>query len=337
MSINIVNSFKLSPVGGWKELARATGTPPLSVSGLSDKKYYMLLASTVETGAEGTRPRWRMNDDSGLNYAQRFQADGGADLAQTNEAELNNDPASGAVNPKFEVLFISSRAASEKLLLGHSISRGITGATEAPRRKEYVGKWSNTVSAINRIDYFDLIGNSWDATSQFVVLEWDPTDIHTDNFWEELASVNADGSSINLSSGTITAKKYLWIQCYLKNTTSHVSNMTFNNDIGNNYTFRESDNGATDVLIPSAKSIEMFGATTTPIFVNMFIVNNSANEKLVIGHTVNQNTIGAASTPNRREFVAKWTNVASQITEIDLDSTVGNWDSESIIKVWGSN
>jgi hypothetical protein len=70
----------------------------------------------------------------------------------------------------------------------------------------------------------------------------------------------------------------------------------------------------------------------------MFIINNSANEKLVIGHTVDQNTAGAGTAPDRLESVAKWANTSDQITEIDVTNTSGgSFDTGSIIKVWGSD
>jgi hypothetical protein len=37
------------------------------------------------------------------------------------------------------------------------------------------------------------------------------------------------------------------------------------------------------------------------------------------------------------ENVGKWSNTSAQITEIDIDSTSGNFSSTSIIKVWGSD
>jgi hypothetical protein len=73
--------------------------------------------------------------------------------------------------------------------------------------------------------------------SEVVVLGWDPADTHTSNFWEELASVDSRWSS-KLSSGTFTAKKYLWVQCYIHRTSSverKIFDYTFNNDTGSNY------------------------------------------------------------------------------------------------------
>ena len=72
-------------------------------------------------------------------------------------------------------------------------------------------------------------------------------------------------------------------------------------------------------------------------FYNLFIVNNSANEKLIIGHSVDPTATGAGTAPDRAEHVAKWVNTSAQITDIDFDSTSGNYAAGSIIKVWGSD
>ena len=73
-------------------------------------------------------------------------------------------------------------------------------------------------------------------------------------------------------------------------------------------------------------------------FVNVFIINNSSNEKLGIAHAVNQNTAGAGNAPARQENALKWANTSSQITEIDFTNAVtGDFDSGSIVKVWGAD
>ena len=171
-----------------------------------------------------------------------------------------------------------------------------------------------------------------------VVLGWDSGDSHTDNFWEELASVELGSASSELSSGTITAKKNLWIQCWSKRTGANDMRFRFNNDSGSNYANRKSSDGGTDATITSATSnsyLTLSGAK--PSFLNMFVVNNASNEKLCIYHVVHNGTSGAGTAPNRQEWVGKWTNTSDQITEIDISPDGGNLDTGSFIKVWGSN
>jgi hypothetical protein len=82
-------------------------------------------------------------------------------------------------------------------------------------------------------------------------------------------------------------------------------------------------------------------STTEKFFMNAFIINNSANEKLGIAHINNLITAGAGTAPTRRETVGKWSNTSTQITKVGFKNraaTTGqNITAGSIIKVWGSN
>ena len=323
-------------IGGWKELGRTSlgvGDDNITVSSLANKRYLMVLQHSIQSGVIGNL--WRVNSDTGTNYAIRLSENGGADATATSAAAAGQGVTASA-NDTFATMYLSNSTPNEKLGISHFIGRNTIGATNAPAKSEGAFKWANSVDAVSAITGYNDQAGSFAAGSEVVVLGWDGADSHTTNFWEELASVNASGSSTNLSSGTITAKKYLWVQAWLKNTTSHTTALTFNNDT-TTYAYRLSDNGGADATSTSQANISVYSAVTTPIFVNMFIINVSANEKLVIGHTVSQSTAGAATITDRREFVGKWDETASQITEIDLDSSSGNWDSASIIKVWGSD
>ena len=79
-----------------------------------------------------------------------------------------------------------------------------------------MGKYTGTASAVNRFAYHNWHSGNYGTNSECVVLGWDESDTHTNNFWEELASVDLGSAGDNLSSGTITAKKYLWVQAYLE-------------------------------------------------------------------------------------------------------------------------
>jgi len=324
-------------VGGWVELDRTTlasSNGVIDVTGFPNKRYYQLLWDV--RGKNISENHGYIAGDSGgfeSNFSTRQSLNGLADTTVASTNIMLTSPAAGSL-PFFIVTYMSNLSSVEKLLMTWSIFQNTAGAANIPDRGDHISKWKNTTNSLDRIRG-DCFSATFNADTQLVVLGWDPADTHTTNFWEELASVNASGSSTNLSSGTITAKKYLWIQCYLKNTSSHTSDMIFNNDT-TSYAYRVSDDGGLDVTSASQSNIELYSATTTPVFVNMFILNNSGNEKLVIGHTVNQNTAGPSTAPKRREFAGKHDNTA-QITEIDIDSDSGNWDSKSIIKVWGSN
>ena len=326
-------------VGGWVELGRTTlgsAGDTITVSSLADKRYYMVLTDTVNSGT--VTNFYRFNNDSGSNYSQRTSSDGGADAAGTSSPQYDIGLILNTY-PEFTVQYLANLSAKEKLVLSHKVRQNTAGAATAPKRLEGVGKWANTSSAFNRIDAINNQSGDYAIGSEVVVLGWDPADTHTSNFWEELASVDlSGGTSDNLSSGTFTAKKYLWVQAFMEQDTSSITaNCNFNNDTGSNYARRRSNDGATDSTDTSASTIDVRGGETKNRFENMFIINNSANEKLVIGEHIVA-TAGVGTAPNRTEYVAKWANTSSQITEVDFHNVdPGNYGTKSIIKVWGSD
>ena len=323
-------------VGGWVELGRhviGTASSEVFVASLPDKQYYMVLYE--DKGQASAQARLlRYNSDSGSNYSNRTSSAGGTDTEQNTQPQHNGWNGNNTT-PQFNVWYIANLAGKEKLLSSQGVLQ-----SSPPYRVEYSGKWANTADAINRIGVIQNAGTHSTGTTM-TVLGWDPADTHTTNFWEELASVEYSGGTA-LTSGTITAKKYLWVQVYLKIASGTVdSNLwRFNADTGNSYDARYSRDGATDATNTGISHMNMnFGAgTRNNQLINMFIINNSANEKLVTGSGVSQGASGAGTAPNRLEFVSKWANTSSQITSIQC--TQGNslnFEAGTIMKVWGSD
>lgn len=337
----ITNPYRFAPtgVGGWVELGRTTlgsAGDTIDVTSLPDKRYYMVLHEAFSSSAINSNLRLGNSTiDTGNNYAERQSSDGSADSTVTSTSQTQQwGTLTG--NRGFGFDYIVNLSTKEKLVYGQAVKQNTAGASNAPSRWEGVAKWANTSNVIDILNRRTSV-NTYNTGSEVVVLGWDESDTHTNNFWEELASVNGTGSSTNLSSGTITAKKYLWIQCFIDSSATMYSTISLNNVTGSNYSSRKSDNGAGD-----GTGINQAGIFPTPNivnghFTNMFIINNSSNEKLCIINDIAQNTSGAGTAPQRREQVAKWVNTSSQITEIDFDSSSGNYGSNSILKVWGAN
>jgi hypothetical protein len=321
--------------GGWKELARTTlgsDGATISVTGLADKRYYMILIDSLNSGVVGHFGR--LNGDSGGNYSRRRSEDGGSEQTNVNNVAMNYFGQDVSDGHAFTVGYLANKSDKEKLSITHSVWGNTAGAGNAPHRMEDFGKWNNTTDPISSYQVVNLANsNNFASGAECVVLGYDPDDTHTTNFWEELASVSADGSSSTLSSGTITAKKYLWLQFYSDNMGS--GKIRFNSDTGSNYSRRYSANGGSDVTSTSLGYLPI-GYTTTAILHNIFIVNNSANEKLCIIHDSERNTAGAGNAPYRMEEVGKWSNTSSQITQIDLTQN-SNFASSSVLKIWGSD
>jgi hypothetical protein len=279
-----------------------------------------------------------LNNDSGSNYSARTSGNGSSDATNTSISYFNTY--TNYSNPYFQIDNIANISNKEKLNISQLVDQNSAGAGTAPQREEGANKWANTSASINRYDSVNTEGGDYNTGSEVVVLGWDPTDTHTINFWEELASVELGSASDTLDAGTISAKKYLWVQTYIKAVSGTAEpDMRFNNDSGSNYADRYSINGGSDGTGTSITSARGSGVPVSAFF-NDFIINNASNEKLVIRHVTYVSTAGAGTAPNRRETVAKWSNTSDSITSIkwvENSGGAGQFDTGSFIKVWGSD
>ena len=336
-SLQTAQAGGAASVGGWVELARTTlgsaGTT-IDVSSLPDKRYLMILEDMQKP--VNARPNGRFNSDTGSNYSGSYNINGGANTGYTSATSVYHE-ATGTSLDSFQVSYVSNLSSKEKLHFIHSVAQNTAGAGTAPDREENTAKWANTANAIDAVNIYSHDAN-FDSGSEVVVLGWDPADTHTTNFWEELASVQLGSAGDTLSSGTITAKKYLWVQYYTKNSGNVETKCRFNSDSGSNYAFRWNEDGGGDTAYTSQTECDRWIFASKPSFHNFFIVNNTSNEKLITGHVMSPNTAGAGTAPARAEFTSKWANTSSQITDITVNNTgSGDMDTGSIIKVWGSD
>jgi hypothetical protein len=332
----ITNPYRFggSAVGGWKELARHTleSIGQLDISSIPDKRYYMVL---FHKPSGNSSYGLRFNNDSGTNYAGRRRQNGVEYTRLSRTAMPQTDFYVTTNGNSFGVNYIANLAGKEKLVIGHVVDT-TAGAGTAPDRDITMGKWANTSSVINRIAHN---GTAHASDSEMVVLGWDPVDDNTGGFWEELASVELESPTDIIDSGTFTAKKYLWFQVYTKPSGNQQITLRLNSDSGSNYARRQATNGGgenTPVNLTQVKAGA--GSVTTSQFGNFFMINNSAHEKLGIGHTMVRETAGAGTTPTRAKIVFKWANTSTQVTSIQVDNDQsGNYDTGSILKVWGSD
>ena len=343
MSNTVINpyNFVVGNVGAWKELGRTTlgaEADLISVTGLPNKRYYMLQYVLLKVSAANTR--WTFNATTGSEYSSRITTNGSADSTNVSGVNFHTHNRTNGFN--YGVSYISNLSANEKLCM-FSETGELGGAGSPPDTSETVAKWANTSNSISSIELKNTDTGGFSSGSELVVLGFDPTDTHTeaDNFWQELASVELGSAGDTIDSGTITAKKYLWIQGYCSNTGGDIRpTFQFNSDTGSNYANRGSSNGASDTTNTSVDRMYLSDSANqgVPIFFNIFVVNNSANEKLCIAHIIDQGTAGAGNSPNRYESVGKWDNTSSQITSIQVQNDrAGDFNTGSILKVWGSD
>ena len=328
-------------VGGWVEVGRTTlgsANADILVSSLPDKRYYMILYADKGQASNGADVNIRLNGDTGSNYSYRRCGNGGTDATDVSTSTSYGIWAGSAVQtPIFGVFYLANKSDKEKLWQGNAVTQHTAGAGNDPERAELVTKWANTSSVVSSITAHGT--SNLASGSEVVVLGWDPADTHTTNFWEELASVDlSGGAATNIDSGTITAKKYLWCQLYTEQSIDSDYLLTFNADSGSNYCRRYSNDGGGDGLNTSRAYFDITSyPANLPMFMNFFIINNSANEKLIIAHHAYQNTAGAGTAPHRSETVGKWINTSAQITAMNIKSGSGNLASKTVLKIWGSD
>ena len=328
-------------VGGWIELGRTTlgsAGDDITVSGLDDKRYYMVLVDKQTTGAsDGNIRLGNGSADSGNNYSQRFSSNGASDTTGVSIAQIQAD-LGGRSTPAFAVGYLANISADEKLWQSHAVGQSTAGSGTTPERSENIGKFAFTSNPIDVIQVHNINAGSFNTGAECVVLGWDPADTHTTNFWEELDSTDFSGSADSFDSGTFTAKKYLWVQCYLEGTSDMRGfDVQFNSDTGTNYAMRRSLNGATDSTFTGNAALQAAGGNSaTNVFWNMFILNNSTQNKLCSVHSVSVATQGAGTAPIRDELVGKWVNT-SQITSITVRDGSSGKITTGKLRVWGSN
>jgi hypothetical protein len=338
---------ELNGIGGWKEVGRTTlgsADANILVSSLDDKRYYMILYADKGQASNGTDVNIRLNGDTGSNYSYRRCGNGGNDATDVSTATSYGIWAGNAVQtPIFGVFYLANKSDQEKLWQGHAVTQHTAGAGNDPERSELVTKWDNISNAVSSIT---ANGTSNLASgSEVVVLGWDPADTHTTNFWEELASIDTSSTHSTFNTGTFTAKKYLWVQVYMKGGTDANCSYYFNADSSSSgYAIRRSNNGAADDTFTATNPTgstglyDGYAATGSGKFANMFIINNASNEKLGILHNSIGDVSGAGAAPSRNEVVFKWDDTSAQITKITVINQEPTADfSRSIIKVWGSD
>ena len=217
---------------------------------------------------------------------------------------------------------------------------GTTGAGNDPNHSEIVGKWTNTSDSITSVNVYHTESGDYASGSECVVLGCDPDDTEGTSVWEELGSGDTDGSSQTLTTGTFTAKKYLWFQAFnIGGGTSADVWLRFNDDAGANYvrTFH-SNGGANDVAINQSNGVSnvVISGTSGQAFCNGLIINKSDEEKFMFVDQIVNGSTGAGNAPSTRyESFNKWTNTSSQINKISIVSQTGNFSSGCYIKVWG--
>ena len=144
-------------------------------------------------------------------------------------------------------------------------------------------------------------------------------------------------TSDTITVDSLEAKKYLIIQIKKIASGNASVGLQFNNDTGNNYSFKRNTNGGTDADRTS-KSFTAGEDGTATSFSTHYIVNDADEEKLIISDFVGIGGAGASASTSREEIVGKWANTSNQITRVDVKNQAGGDFSEgSEVTVYGTD
>ncbi len=159
----------------WQELASVTRTDngsTIESGNFAAKKYLMVEYCSIPAN-NGFKGRWEFGHsngtmDTGSNYSQRWQDNGGSDSTGTSEGNFygytNDDDAI-----QHGRAFIINKADKEKLVIFEGSSGGsTTGAGNAPSRREVVAKWTNTSYQITNIRLNNQIAGGDAASGSFI-------------------------------------------------------------------------------------------------------------------------------------------------------------------------
>ena len=139
----------------------------------------------------------------------------------------------------------------------------------------------------------------------------------------------------------LTAYKFNMFMIHKLATGNAKMELTLDNTTGNDYTYRESKDGATDTTGTSqANLLAIHAGKSNDDFTIIYGINIDSEEKLLYIHTVGAGTTGAASAPERREYVGKFdtSTVTAQYTRIDINnSDTGGYLTSSNISAIGTD
>ena len=304
----------------WERLAHValSGAGDTIDSGtFTAKKNMKVIIHTIASGT--ILPTLTFNNDSGSNYANRYNSDESSETTQTSQTSIQIDAISGSFN-QFHTMYITNVETKEKLLINEMIGANTAGAGNAPRRSENVAKWANTSSQITSIQVVNAGSGDFDTGSYITVFG---------------AKQAATANVITVSD--LAAKKHLMIQAKIKG--GNGNTFTFNNDTGNNYTHRYSNNGGSDGTQTSRANLwSYYDGSDTTKFTTLYVLNEASKEKLVITDNVSAVGTGAGTAPTRTETVGKWPNTSNQITRVDVGTfTTDGIEEGSEVTVYGTD
>ena len=145
----------------------------IEITDLTSKLFNQTITHLIASGAISQSLRLGSTSlDSGTNYADRLSDNGGSDVTGTTQSSIR---AGGNITDidSFIVYYFINIAAEEKLVIGHCVDESASGATTAPFRREFVGKWTNTSNQTDVLGFVNGQSGDYAANSNLSALGTD--------------------------------------------------------------------------------------------------------------------------------------------------------------------
>ncbi len=144
----------------------------LTISDLTAYKFNQFLHYTIASST--IRDVLTTDNNTATDYAIRRSQNGGADLAQTSQANIKYSQ-SGETTPFFGITYVINITGEEKLVIAHLVNQDTAGAGTAPQREEIIGKVDTTTNSgqFTRIDMTNDQAGSYDTDSNLSAIGTD--------------------------------------------------------------------------------------------------------------------------------------------------------------------
>jgi len=155
-------------MASWERLAHValSGSGDVLDSGtFTAKKNMKVIIHTIATGGN-IKENITFNSDTGNNYARRRSNDGAGDSTDTSQPQL--EVRGDEANDRYITMSITNISDKEKLVISE-YNINTAGASNAPSRSEWVGKWANTSAQITKITATNTGSGSYDTGSYITV------------------------------------------------------------------------------------------------------------------------------------------------------------------------
>lgn len=151
----------------------------------------------------------------------------------------------------------------------------------------------------------------------------------------QLCDVTLTSDATYIDSGTITAKRVLFIKLFVTDRSANdQTKIQFNGDTGNNYCSRRSDNGGTSGASDTTSSILPVPSGTSGHMITMNVFNLAAYPKALnfLAYTFDAGT----SSGTICEGGGHWNNTSNQITSVRAIASTGNLLAGTRMIIYGS-